>query len=98
MVFELRLATYFPSATNTVRKAILVKKSMNSYIDLNFSSNDLTVVVKDDKDETLPLASCYMSHKAPSAELRMLVDTANKADKAKRPLVIGTDASMHHTV
>lgn len=45
--------TYFLSARNKVRTVILVKKSIHTYIDQNFSSDDLIVVaVKNGKDET----------------------------------------------
>ncbi|XP_036327145.1 uncharacterized protein LOC118739741 [Rhagoletis pomonella] len=60
--------------------------------------DDLTVVaVKDGKDDTILLASCYMPHdeEAPPNELRRLV---GEAEKAKRPLIIGADANAHNTV
>lgn len=42
--------TYIPIATNKVRTVILIRKSMHSYIDQKFASDDLTVVaVKDNK-------------------------------------------------
>lgn len=90
--------TYIPSATKKIRTLILGRRSMHSYSDLNFSSDDLTVVaVRDGKNETLLLTFCYMFHdnKSPPAELWKLVDAA---EKSKRLLVICADANMHHTV
>ncbi|XP_054744280.1 uncharacterized protein LOC129248675 [Anastrepha obliqua] len=90
--------TYIPIVKNKVRTAILVKKSICSYIDHNLSSDDLTVVALEGcKDETLLFGSCYMPHdeEAPQAELRKLVETAARK---KHALVVGTDANAHHTV
>ncbi len=56
---------------------------MHSYIDLNFSSDVLTMVAaKNNKDETLILASFYMPHddEALPAEFRRLADAAEKGD------------------
>ncbi|XP_054734540.1 uncharacterized protein LOC129242002 [Anastrepha obliqua] len=90
--------TYIPIVKNKVRTAMLVKKSICSYIDHNLSSDDLTVVALEGcKDETLLFGSCYMPHdeEAPQAELRKLVETAARK---KHALVVGTDANAHHTV
>ena len=74
------------------------KKSVQLYIYLNSSWDDLTVVaVKNGKHERLLLAFCYMPHygKAPLVELWRVVDVA---DKTKRPLVKDVDPNAHHTV
>ncbi|XP_054084884.1 uncharacterized protein LOC105220444 isoform X1 [Zeugodacus cucurbitae] len=90
--------TYIPSVTNRVRTAILVSKKLYSHVDLNLSTDDLTVVgVKGVKDELILLASCYMPHdsEAPTAELHRLAVTSSDRRQA---LVMGADANAHHTI
>ncbi|XP_054090223.1 cyclic GMP-AMP synthase-like receptor isoform X3 [Zeugodacus cucurbitae] len=90
--------TYTPSVTNKVRTAVLVSKKLYSHVNLNLSTDDLTVVaVKDCRDELILLASCYLPHdgEAPTAELQRLVATSSRR---KQSLVVGADANAHHTI
>ncbi|XP_054083756.1 uncharacterized protein LOC128920478 [Zeugodacus cucurbitae] len=75
-----------------------MSKNLYSHIDLNLSTDDLTVVtVKDVKDEPILLASCYLPHddEAPTAEVHRLVAASRGRMQA---LVVGADANAHHTI